>query len=60
MNWKKTLLYAISSTLVGGLGGYVATPGSPFTFKSVGIPAILTLASTITALFTQPPHTDGK
>ncbi len=58
MNWKKFLTFLIAAPIASGLGTYVQNPGQPFTFRTVGIPAILTLASTLTALFTQAPHTD--
>ncbi len=60
MNWKKILLFAAGSGLAGGLvpwlQGVTSGHAVPFTFGTVGVPALLTAASSIIALFTKRPQ----
>lgn len=55
MKWGKTILYAVGGTLVGGLSQWLANPTQPFTFRTVGIPALASLGAVLTGLFTEKP-----
>lgn len=64
MNWKKLGLFVAGSTAVGAvtpwLQGAASGHAIPFTTGNIVPAALLTLGSTLVALFSNPPHKDGN
>ncbi len=60
MKYGKVLLFTALSALVGGVSPWLQSGSSghpvPFTFGTVGAPALMTLAATLLALFTKSPR----
>lgn len=63
MNWKKFWLFTAVASATPPLEAYLhsVTIGQPmpFTFGTIGIPIVTTLATTLLALFTHPPDKDA-
>ncbi len=57
--WGKTLLATIGGAFAGTIGQWANTyftgGHEPFTAKTIVIPAVMTIVSTILALFTKSP-----
>ncbi len=60
MNWKKILVFTLTAGLAGGINPWLqaATSGHPipFTFGTVGVPALTTLIGTLAGLFAKQPQ----